>query len=42
MLSLLLDENISDEVARQVIAKRPDIPNLQRARLGRGTIAWRP
>ena len=26
MLSLLLDENISDEIARQVSAKRPDIP----------------
>jgi hypothetical protein len=25
MLSLLLDENISDEIARQVAAKRPDI-----------------
>jgi hypothetical protein len=26
MLSLLLDENISTEIARQVSAKRPDIP----------------
>ena len=26
MLSLLLDENISDEIARQVVAKRPNIP----------------
>jgi hypothetical protein len=26
MLSLLLDENLSDEIARQVTAKRPDIP----------------
>ncbi len=26
MLSLLLDENMSDEIARQVFAKRPDIP----------------
>lgn len=26
MLTLLLDENISDEIARQVTAKRPDIP----------------
>lgn len=26
MLALLLDENISDEVVRQVLAKRPDIP----------------
>ena len=26
MLSLLLDENLSDEIARQVVAKRPDIP----------------
>jgi predicted nuclease of predicted toxin-antitoxin system len=26
MLRLLLDENISDEIARQVTAKRPDIP----------------
>jgi hypothetical protein len=26
MLALLLDENISDEVARQVAARRPDIP----------------
>jgi len=25
MLSLLLDENLSDEIARQVAAKRPDI-----------------
>lgn len=26
MLALLLDENLSDEIARQVTAKRPDIP----------------
>ncbi len=26
MLSLLLDENISDEIARQILAKRVDIP----------------
>jgi hypothetical protein len=26
MLSRLLDENLSDEIVRQVIAKRPDIP----------------
>jgi hypothetical protein len=26
MLSLLLDENLSDEIARQVTAKRADIP----------------
>jgi hypothetical protein len=26
MLSLLLDENLSDEIARQVVAKRPNIP----------------
>ena len=26
MLSFLLDENLSDEIARQVTAKRPDIP----------------
>lgn len=26
MLALLLDENLSDEIARQVIAIRPDIP----------------
>ena len=26
MLSLLLDENISDEIARQIVEKRPDIP----------------
>lgn len=26
MLSLLLDENLSDEIARQVLSKRPDIP----------------
>ena len=26
MLSLRLDENISDEIARQILAKRVDIP----------------
>lgn len=26
MLSLLLDENLSDEIARQVVSKRRDIP----------------
>ena len=26
MLALLLDENLSDEIARQVMAKRSDIP----------------
>jgi hypothetical protein len=26
MCSLLVDENLSDEIVRQVVAKRPDIP----------------
>ncbi len=26
MLSLLLDENLSNEIVRQVVVKRPDIP----------------
>jgi hypothetical protein len=26
MLALLLDENLSDEIAHQIVAKRPDIP----------------